>query len=74
MHYDYSKLKGRIREMFGTNRAFAAAINRSERTVSLKLNNLLPWSQKEIDDTCIALCIPYAEIDTYFFAKKVQRG
>ena len=72
MHYDYSKLKGRIKEVFGTNRAFAAAIKRSERTVSLKLNNFLPWSQKEIDDTCTALCIPHSEIGAYFFAKVVQ--
>ena len=72
MHYDYSKLKGRIKEVFGTNRAFAVAINRSERSISLKLNNLIPWSQKEIDDTCAVLGIPYAEIDTYFFAKRVQ--
>ena len=35
MAYDYSKLSGKIREVFGTNGEFAKAMGLSERTVSL---------------------------------------
>lgn len=72
MSYNYDKLKGRIKEIFGTNRAFARAIGRSERSVSLKLNGLVPWSQYEIELSCVALRIPCIEIADYFFAKEVQ--
>ncbi|MBQ3195942.1 MAG: DUF739 family protein [Clostridia bacterium] len=73
MFYNYDKLKGRIKEKFGTNRAFAAAVGRSERSVSLKLNSLVPWTQTEIEASCEALDIPYTDISAYFFAKQVQR-
>lgn len=39
-NYDYSKLNGRIVEICGTQANYAKAINLSERSVSLKLNNL----------------------------------
>lgn len=38
MSFDYSKLRGRIVEKFGTQVNFAKAIKLSERTLSLKLN------------------------------------
>lgn len=67
MVYDYSKLKGKITEVCGTNAVFAGEIKRSERTVSLKLNNAIPWTQKEIHMSAIALGIPLSEIQSYFF-------
>lgn len=38
MSYDYSKLRGKIVEVFGKNEPFATAMDMSERTLSLKLN------------------------------------
>lgn len=45
MSYDYGKLKGRIVEIFGTQKKFAESIGFSERTLSLKLNNKVAWKQ-----------------------------
>ena len=38
MAFDYSKLRGKIVEKFGTQTEFSKAMNLSERTMSLKLN------------------------------------
>ena len=40
MPYDYSKLNGRIVEKCGTQANFAEMMGLSERTISLKLNNV----------------------------------
>jgi hypothetical protein len=39
MEFDYSKLNGRIVEIFGTQLNFSVAMGLSERSISLKLNN-----------------------------------
>ena len=46
--FDYSKLRGRIVEMFGTQCKFAEANGISDRSMSLKLNNGIGLSQDEI--------------------------
>lgn len=71
MVYDYSKLKGKIKEVCGTNAVFAAKIHRSERTVSLKLNNLIPWTQKEMCMSAAVLGFSLSEIQSYFFTLEV---
>ena len=38
MAFDYSRLKGRIVEVYGTNAAFSKDMGWSERTMSLKMN------------------------------------
>ena len=72
MIFDYSKLNGRIIEKFGTRRAFAKALDRSERTLSLKLNSKIYFSQGEIMKAVELLNLPKDEIQTYFFKEKVQ--
>ncbi|MCU7380770.1 DUF739 family protein [Clostridiales Family XIII bacterium ASD5510] len=72
MCYDYSKLLGKIVEIFGSQIKFATAMKWSERTLSLKLNNKVSWKQPEIDTACTLLEIPNDEIVVYFFTKKVQ--
>lgn len=74
MAYDYSKLNGKIREVFGKCAAFAKAIGLSERSLSLKLNNKVGWKQQEIDQACTLLGIPACDIGIYFFSRKVQRA
>ncbi len=72
MKYDFSKLRGKIKEVFGKNSAFARAMGLSERTMSLKLNGRVGWKQKEIEDACQFLGIPRPEIVDYFFTLKVH--
>lgn len=70
--YDYSKLLGRIVEKVGTQAKFAELLGRSERTISLKLNNKIPWTQEEMLKTCKILHIDLADIQYYFFTQIVQ--
>lgn len=72
MAYDYSKLSGKINEVFGTREKFAVAMGLSERSVSLKFNCIRSWKQSEMNLACNLLGIPESEIGIYFFTKKVQ--
>lgn len=67
MAFDYSKLRGRIREVFGTDSKFAKAMNMSNQTLSAKLNNKVPFTQNEIRKSCILLKIEDDQIPAYFF-------
>lgn len=70
--YDYSKLRGKIKEIYGTQTAFATAMSMNEATLSNKLNNNVEFSQKEMDRTCDLFNESYAMIEPYFFTHKVQ--
>jgi len=70
--FDYSKLRGRIREIFKTESAFGRAMNLSHNTTSKKLNGRIQFTQNEIDRAIVLLEIPDDEISTYFFTLKVQ--
>jgi hypothetical protein len=72
MAFDYSKLNGRIIEMFGTRAKFAKEMGMSEHTLSVKMNGKTPWTQKEICKACDLLSIPSSEIHLYFFTEIVQ--
>jgi len=67
--YDYSKLRGKIREVFGTQEAFAKAMGLSTTTISDKLNNKLQWTQKEMDRAIDLLKIDASELPVYFYTK-----
>ena len=64
----YSKLRGRIREKFGTQEDFATAMQKSPTTLSSKLNGKTEWTRQEIETACRLLDIPLAEAPAYFFA------
>ncbi|MFL0167718.1 DUF739 family protein [Candidatus Clostridium helianthi] len=72
MAFNYNKLRGRIIEKFGTQGCFSRNLGVSERTLSLKLNNKIFFSQDEISKMSELLDIPSDEIQFYFFEKKVQ--
>lgn len=72
MSFNYSKLRGRIIEKFGTQGCFAKELGVSERTLSLKLNNRIFFSQDEITKISELLNISSDEIQVYFFEKEVQ--
>lgn len=71
MAYDYSKLRGRIIEKYGSCGAFAKVFPMSERTLSLKLTCKRSWSQKQIVRACELLDIEQCDMPDYFFKQKV---
>lgn len=72
MAFDYSKLRGKIVEKFGTQTEFSKAMNLSERTMSLKLNGGRVWKQDEICRAVGLLELSNEDIQDYFFTLKVQ--
>lgn len=72
--YDYRKLRGRIKEKFGTQAEFSKNIGLSEVSVSNKLNNVVDWGQKEMEDAISVLEIPYSDIHAYFFTHVVEKS
>lgn len=69
--FDYSKLRGRIREILGTQSMFAKLLGISEATLSKKLNNETDFTQSEMNRSCDLLKFPCSEIPVYFFTAKV---
>ena len=68
--YDYSALRGRIVEKCGTVKKYAEMLNQSNRTVSLKLQNKVRFSQDDIANSIIILDLD--EVKPYFFKLKVH--
>ena len=71
MSFDYSKLRGKIREVFKTQDRFADAMELSYTSISAKLNNKVEWTQREINKASILLDIKDKEITLYFFTLEV---
>lgn len=67
--YNTSKLRGRIIEKFGSQSAFAAAVNKNKAYISLYMNGKLFLDQRTIDEWADKLEIPSDDIYAYFFAK-----
>ena len=72
MKFDYSKLTGRIIELFGSRQAFAKEFEVSKGMLSAKLNNKAKFSTYEITRACELLKIEPEEIGEYFFTPKVR--
>lgn len=72
--YDYRKLRGRIKEKFNTQSAFAKAMGLSDVTISNKLNNNVEWGQEEIEKSVAILGIAYSDIHSYFFTHRVEKN
>ncbi len=66
-NFDYSRLKGRIREKLGTQKKYGEMIGLSDRSVSLKLDNKRPFTQQDIVKSVTVLDITISEIPLYFF-------
>lgn len=65
--YQYRKLKGKIVEKYGTQKAFADALDISENSLSLKLNGKTGFSQKDIIKWSLLLDIDQAEYQSFYF-------
>ena len=71
--FNYNKLRGKIKEVFNTQAAFAKEMGISNTSLSEKLNNKVEFTQKEIERAIELLQIPKDEIPIYFFTIKVQK-
>ena len=74
MTFDYSKLRGRIREVYGKYENLVPKISMSEATLSRKLNGKSYFDSQEILELSDALEIPDEERDIYFFKVEVQKS
>ena len=68
------RLKGKIREVLGTQGKLAEQLKLDETTVSNKLNCNTYFTQKEILKICLLLNIKLEEIPEYFFKQKVREN
>lgn len=66
----YSKLRGKIREVFGTQEAFAAAMNMNTATLSGKLNGKTDWTRVEMEQACSLLGVSMMDMHSYFFCPR----
>lgn len=73
MCFDYSKLRGKIKEIYGTQEKFAIAVGIGRVSLSQRLNNSAEFKQAEIQKSCELLEIPKEDIAKYFFTTKVQK-
>lgn len=71
MACDYSKLRGKIKEVFGTQDAFAETIGIGRVSLSQRLTGKLDFTQNEINSACDALGLDKSDIPVYFFTEKV---
>lgn len=71
--FDFNKVRGKIREIFGTQSAFASKMQMNEATLSNKLNNNVEFSPKEIVRACKLLDIDNDKLQEYFFTLEVQK-
>lgn len=67
MSASYAKLRGKIKEKYGSQDNFAAAMEMDRSTLSLKLNGKSDWTRTEIEKSCYLLQISAVEVYAYFF-------
>ncbi len=71
--FDYSKLRGKIREVFRTEGAFAKEMGLSKVTVSAKLNGRVEFTQNEIAKATALLGIAPEYIPDIFFNPELKQ-
>ena len=74
IEYDYSKVRGRIREKLGSEAKFAEMIGISSASLSAKFNNKTDFIASEITKACDkdVLDIPIDKIGVNFFKQKLE--
>lgn len=68
--FDYSKLKGRIIEIYGTQSNFLTYLNMTEVTFIKTMKNIRYFNQNEIMDVLKLLGLNVEDIGEYFFSRK----
>lgn len=72
MAFNYSKLRGRIREKFGSEKKFAEAMGLSPSGLSDRLNHGMSFRQTELYKAAFLLDIDKLDLAAYFFTEDVQ--
>lgn len=72
--YDYSKLRGRIKEVYGTQDVFAEKMGWSYTTTVAKLKGYVDWRSEEMEKALDVLGVPISELHAYFFTVKVENN
>lgn len=62
-----AKLRGRIKEKFGSQAAFARAMEMDPSSLSGKLLGKTGWTWEEVKRACELLGLPLAEAGDYFW-------
>lgn len=63
----YPKIRGAIREKYGTQAAFAKELGVNPSTLIKKLSGKVEWTLSEVQLAAKLLGIPYEQISEYFF-------
>jgi transcriptional regulator with XRE-family HTH domain len=69
MTFNYRKLKGKIVEVYGSQRQFAKALGISNEAVSKKMQGKTPYRQMEMVTISEMLGFPLSDVDKYFFCR-----
>ncbi len=72
VEFDYSKLRGRIIEKYGSIEAFSNKTSISNISVSKKLNNKVAISREDMIEWSDLLDIPLEEYGVFYFVKKLN--
>lgn len=67
MKWNYAKLRGKIKEVCGTQDIFAEQLGIGRVSLSQRLNNQLEFTQEEMYKSCEVLGIKFEDIPLYFF-------
>lgn len=70
--FDFSKLRGRIKERYRNESVFSEVAKISKPSLSAKLNNKTYFKPSEIVEISEILEIPDDEVKSYFFKQKVR--
>lgn len=74
IEYDFSKVRGRIKERLGSEAKFAELLDISSASLSSKFNNKSDFTASEIsratDEDVLDLAVE--EIGPYFFTRKLE--
>ena len=70
--FDYSRIKGQIKEKFNTQAAFAKVLGVSTACLSDKLNNKGEWTQSEMLKIVELFGAGRKQIPAYFFCLATQ--
>lgn len=68
----YAKLRGKIREVYKTEKAFAQAMGMTRVGLSMRLNNKTKWTLDEAAKAKELLCIEDEDLSAYFFTPIVH--
>lgn len=63
----YGRLRGKIKQVFGSMESFAEAWGKSLSIVSKKLNGKIKLTSDDMEEMCLLLGIPIEEVHEYFF-------